>query len=127
MCPQAIDQNCVLNQNSPANKRDLPGPFVFINVTFTLRKYERMAAMFHYELSSFRRWISILIFCFAILTQNALAGSRSIGTTYLPLDHWAYPVIERAIAKGAMPSQFLGLRPWTRTAIAALLVERHEN
>lgn len=48
----------------------------------------------------------------------------SYGTTYLPLDHWAYPVIERAMAKGAIPSQFLGQRPWTRTAIALLLVDR---
>jgi hypothetical protein len=56
-----------------------------------------------------------------------MADTRSLGTTYLSLDHWAYPVIERALAKGALPQQFLGQRPWTRTAIALLIVERHQN
>jgi hypothetical protein len=50
--------------------------------------------------------------------------TRSLGTRYLPLDHWAYPVLERAIAIGAIPDQFLGQRPWTRIAIAKLLAER---
>ena len=31
------------------------------------------------------------------------------------------------MAKGALPQQFLGQRPWTRTSIALLLVERHAN
>lgn len=61
------------------------------------------------------------------LVPFAFAGSRSLGTTYLPLDHWAYPVVERAMAMGAIPDQFLGQRPWTRTSVALLLLERHEN
>ena len=68
--------------------------------------------------------IAICLLCFLIVTSNAFGTSRSLGTTYLPLDHWAYPVIERAIAKGALPQQFLVQRPWTRTAIASLIVER---
>ena len=57
----------------------------------------------------------------------AFSSSRSFGTTYLSLDHWAYPVVERAIAKGALPNQFLGQRPWTRAAIALLIMERNSN
>ncbi len=65
--------------------------------------------------------------CLLFIAGYAFGGSRSLGTTYLPLDHWAYPVIERAIAKGALPQQFVGQRPWTRTSIALLIVERRTN
>lgn len=65
--------------------------------------------------------------CLLLLVSFSFASSRSLGTTYLPLDHWAYPVLERALALGALPQQFLGQRPWTRTSIALLILERHSN
>ena len=73
------------------------------------------------------RLLSLFVVCLLLLTQFATASSRSLGTTYLPLDHWAYPVIARALAKGALPQQFLGQRPWTRTAIAELIVVRRDE
>jgi len=73
------------------------------------------------------RFLACCAACLFVFLSTASAGSRSLGTTYLPLDHWAYPVVERAIAKGALPPQFLGQRPWTRTSIALLLDERHAN
>lgn len=59
--------------------------------------------------------------------NKAITNKQSLGSAYLPLDHWAYPVIERAIAKGAIPNQFFGIRPWTRMAIADLLEQRRRR
>ncbi|HEY3928663.1 MAG TPA: capsule assembly Wzi family protein [Candidatus Koribacter sp.] len=71
---------------------------------------------------------SLLVIALALALGSPLfAESRSLGTTYLPLDHWAYPAIERAMAKGALPQQFLGQRPWTRTAVALLIEERNAD
>jgi hypothetical protein len=69
----------------------------------------------------------IVVTALFLATQNGVAGTRSLGTTYLPLDHWAYPVLERALANGALPQQFLGQRPWTRTSVANMLVERRRH
>jgi hypothetical protein len=55
--------------------------------------------------------------------DHAEWNSRNAGTTYVPLDSWVYPAIERLIAAGLVRNQFLGLRPWTRTAIADMLAE----
>ena len=70
---------------------------------------------------------ALIILVLVSIAPYALADSRSLGTTYLPLDHWSYPVIERALAKGALPQQFLAQRPWTRTSIALLILERHDR
>jgi hypothetical protein len=45
------------------------------------------------------------------------------GSTYVELDSWIYPALERLIALGLVRRPFLGLRPWTRTAIALMLAE----
>lgn len=42
---------------------------------------------------------------------------------YVPVDSWVYPAFERLFALGAIPSAFLGLRPWTRAECARLLEE----
>src|SRR4051812_21049680 len=69
-----------------------------------------------------------LLFTFSDLgTAQSLISKRSLGSAYLPLDHWAYPVVDRAIARGAIPSQFTGIRPWTRMAIADLLEQRRRQ
>src|ERR1700733_1646773 len=43
------------------------------------------------------------------------------GSTYVPLDSWIYPAIDRLHALGYADSAFLGLRPWTRLSIAHML------
>ncbi|HEY3930273.1 MAG TPA: hypothetical protein VGL89_18010, partial [Candidatus Koribacter sp.] len=68
-----------------------------------------------------------LLFGPAAATGQNESAHRNLGSAYLALDHWAYPALERAIAKGALPAQFMGLRPWTRMAIAELLEERRRN
>ncbi len=49
--------------------------------------------------------------------------SSSAGSTYVDLDSWVYPALERLFAAGYIRHQFLGLRPWTRTAISDMLSE----
>ena len=50
-------------------------------------------------------------------------NSGNAGSTYVPLDDWEYPVIDRLIAAGLVRTQFLGLRPYTRTAFADMVSE----
>lgn len=37
-----------------------------------------------------------------------------LGSTYVPLDSWVYPALERLAALGYVNAQFTGIRPWTR-------------
>jgi hypothetical protein len=53
--------------------------------------------------------------------------SSNAGSTYVPLDSWVYPALERLIAAGYIRQQFLGLRPWTRTAISDMLTEAEDH
>jgi len=46
-----------------------------------------------------------------------------MGSTYVPLDSWIYPAVQRLAALGAIHTEFLGLRPWTRISIAGMLSE----
>lgn len=55
--------------------------------------------------------------------QHADWNAGNAGTTYVPLDSWVYPALERLIAAGLVKQHFAGLRPWTRTAIAAMIAE----
>lgn len=48
---------------------------------------------------------------------------NSAGSTYVELDSWVYPAVERLIALNVIHRPFLGLRPWTRTAVAEMLAE----
>ena len=45
------------------------------------------------------------------------------GSTYVPLDSWIYPALDRLHALGYLDSAYLGLRPWTRLSIAHMLEE----
>jgi Capsule assembly protein Wzi len=65
----------------------------------------------------------------ASLADN-IAGTRiadSAGSTYIPLDSWIYPAVERLAALGYVRTQFLGLRPWTRVAVAEMLSDASEH
>ena len=48
---------------------------------------------------------------------------RAVGSSYVPLDSWVYPAIDRLAALGYIDSAFLGLRPWTRMECSRLLSE----
>lgn len=47
--------------------------------------------------------------------------SDTQGATYVPMDSWIYPALDRLHALGYIDSAFLGLRPWTRLSIAHML------
>ena len=36
------------------------------------------------------------------------------GSTYVPMDSWIYPALERLSSMGVIPSQSVSIRPWTR-------------
>ena len=46
-----------------------------------------------------------------------------IGSTYVPVDNWIYPALDRLQALGYLNTAFLGLRPWTQASILAMLDE----
>jgi len=50
-----------------------------------------------------------------------MVGMDTQGSTYVPLDNWVYPALDRLHALGYVDSAFLGLRPWTRLSIAHML------
>jgi hypothetical protein len=47
----------------------------------------------------------------------------STGSSYVPIDSWIYPALDRLHALGFIDTAFLGLRPWTRLSIAHMLEE----
>ena len=48
-------------------------------------------------------------------------GATNASSTYVELDSWVYPALERLTAQGVIQYPFLGLRPWTRRAIYQML------
>lgn len=57
-------------------------------------------------------------------TDSSLDDTR--GSTYVPMDSWAYPALDRLHALGFVNTAFLGLRPWTRLGIAHMLQESQD-
>ncbi len=49
--------------------------------------------------------------------------TRIMGSSYVPLDSWVYPALERLAARGYIHSESLSIRPWTRLECARLLGE----
>src|SRR6185437_11898104 len=45
------------------------------------------------------------------------------GSTYIPMDSWIYPALDRLHGMGYLNTAFLGQRPWTRLSIAHMLQE----
>jgi K+-transporting ATPase ATPase C chain len=45
-----------------------------------------------------------------------------MGSPYVPVDSWIYPLFDRLIATGAITDAILGMRPWTRLECATDLV-----
>ncbi|MGC8549630.1 MAG: capsule assembly Wzi family protein [Acidobacteriaceae bacterium] len=43
------------------------------------------------------------------------------GSTYVPMDSWIYPALDRLHAMGYLDTAFMGIRPWTRLQIAWIL------
>jgi hypothetical protein len=52
---------------------------------------------------------------------------KNMGSPYVSLDSWVYPLFDRLAALGVIQSAFLGMRPWTRMECARLLEEGAER
>ena len=48
-------------------------------------------------------------------------NSKGMGSTYVQLDSWIYPALDRLAALGYAGRGFEGIRPWTRMACARML------
>lgn len=53
-------------------------------------------------------------------------SAAHMGSPYVPLDSWIYPVLERLAALGYVRTAILGLRPWTRLECARQVNEAAE-
>ena len=56
-------------------------------------------------------------------TGDRSRKAENMGSPYVPLDSWVYPVFERLAALGYVPTAYLGVRPWTRMECARLIEE----
>lgn len=52
-----------------------------------------------------------------------LRKTRNMGSSYVPLDSWVYPALERLAGLGYIETDTLSLRPWTRLECARLIAE----
>jgi hypothetical protein len=83
-------------------------------------------------------WVLALFIGFGLPVSNALGqcGSGSnqkakvatadsygppVGSTYVPMDSWMYPALDRLQALGYIDYAYRGLRPWTRMSIIHML------
>ena len=63
----------------------------------------------------------------ALASNDAADASFKRSSTYVPVDSWAYPALNRLYALGYLDDAFLGLRPWTRLTIARMLDQAAEK
>lgn len=61
------------------------------------------------------------------LEEEKRFDPESIGSTYIALDSWVYPALDRLAALGYLREGFAGLRPWTRVECARLLIQAGEQ
>ena len=56
---------------------------------------------------------------------NLLSGGgqydQARGSTYVPMDSWIYPAMDRLHALGEVDIAYMGIRPWTRLSIVHML------
>jgi len=58
-------------------------------------------------------------------TPQPIAPCRAaaLGSPYIPVDSWMYASLTRLYSLGYLDTAFLGLRPWTRESVLAMLEE----
>ena len=54
---------------------------------------------------------------------SPIVYTSSLGSTYVPMDSWVYPALDRLHSLGYLDTAYMGLRPWTRMSIAHMLQE----
>ena len=55
------------------------------------------------------------------VSDPAIVVSQTDGSTYVPMDSWIYPALDRLHSLGYLDTAFLGIRPWTRLSIENML------
>lgn len=60
-------------------------------------------------------------------STNEETALENMGSSYVPLDSWVYPAIERLEALGYIHSAFEGTKPWSRTECARLIDEASDE
>ena len=55
------------------------------------------------------------------MPDSAMDETGSEGSTYVPVESWIYPALDRLHGLGYVDTAYLGLRPWTRLSIAHML------
>ncbi len=65
-------------------------------------------------------------FCEAdVSCTNLLSGAgpskEAKGSTYVPMDSWIYPAVDRLYGLGQVDTAYVGMRPWTRLSIVHML------
>ena len=53
--------------------------------------------------------------------ETSMIETGPAGSSYVPLDSWLYPALDRLHALGYVDSAYLGMLPWTRLGIAHML------
>ena len=70
-----------------------------------------------------------------ITSQNAPVSTSRLspsldndrtGSTFVPMDSWIYPALERLANLGSIPSQTVSIRPWTRQECRRQVREAHD-
>ena len=59
--------------------------------------------------------------------DDGVRNPEYMGTTYVPLDSWVYPVFERLAALGYLPTATFAIRPWPRLLCARFILEAQET
>ena len=54
-------------------------------------------------------------------SEASTLSPESMSSSYIELDSWIYPAVERLAARGIVRDEFLGLRPWTRMAVYRMI------
>jgi len=62
-----------------------------------------------------------------VAKQTSAPIPSRLASTYVPLDSWIYPAIERLAVGRYIPMPFMGLRPWTRMNCARMLAGLNER
>ncbi len=60
-------------------------------------------------------------------TGDKTRNPENMGSPYVPVDSWVYPLFDRMAALGYMHSGYEGMRPWTRMECARLAEEISEK
>lgn len=65
--------------------------------------------------------VFLLTLFVALTCVSQVEQMNSVGSTYVPLDSWVYPAIDKLTALGHGATAFSSMRPWTRVECARIV------